>query len=45
MLELMDYLRDNDFRPHIVSGGTTEFMRVWCERACGMPPRTGPWST
>jgi hypothetical protein len=38
MLELIDYLRENDFRPYIVSGGTTEFMHAWCERAYGIPP-------
>jgi phosphoserine phosphatase len=38
MLELIAYLRDNDFKPYIVSGGTVEFMRPWSERVYGIPP-------
>jgi len=38
MLELLAYLRDNGFKPYIVSGGTVEFMRPWSERAYGIPP-------
>ena len=38
MLELIAYLRDNDFKPFIVSGGTVEFMRPWSERVYGIPP-------
>ena len=29
MLELLAYLRANDFKTYIVSGGGVEFMRVW----------------
>jgi hypothetical protein len=38
MLELVAYLRANDFKTFIVSGGGIEFMRVWTERVYGIPP-------
>jgi haloacid dehalogenase-like hydrolase len=38
MLELMNYLRANDFRVYIVSGGGIEFMRPWVEEVYGVPP-------
>ena len=38
MLELLDYLRDNDFKTYIVSGGGIEFMRVFAEEVYGVPP-------
>jgi phosphoserine phosphatase len=38
MLELLDYLRDNDFKTYVVSGGGIEFMRPWTERVYGIPP-------
>lgn len=38
MLELLDYLRSNDFKTFIVSGGGIEFMRPWVEDAYGIPP-------
>lgn len=38
MLELLDYLRANDFKTFIVSGGGIEFMRPWCEQVYGIPP-------
>jgi phosphoserine phosphatase len=38
MLELLDYLRANGFRTHIVSGGGIEFMRAWVEEVYGIPP-------
>ena len=38
MLELMDYLRDKDFKTFIVSGGGVEFMRPWSEATYGIPP-------
>jgi len=38
MLELMDYLRVNDFKVFIVSGGGLEFMRPWTEAVYGIPP-------
>lgn len=37
MLELLDYLRDNDFKIFIVSGGGIEFMRPWVEEVYGIP--------
>jgi phosphoglycolate phosphatase-like HAD superfamily hydrolase len=37
-LELLAYLRANGFKTYIVSGGTIEFMRVWAEKAYGIPP-------
>ena len=38
MLELLDYLRANDFKTFIVSGGGIEFMRPWTEEIYGIPP-------
>jgi hypothetical protein len=38
MLELLSYLRANDFKTFIVSGGGVEFMRPWTERVYGVPP-------
>ena len=38
MLELMDYLRANDFNVFIVSGGDADFMRTFAERTYGVPP-------
>jgi len=38
MLELLEYLRANDFKTFIVSGGGVEFMRPWTERTYGIPP-------
>lgn len=38
MLELLDYLRSNDFKTWIVSGGGIEFMRPWAEEVYGIPP-------
>jgi phosphoglycolate phosphatase-like HAD superfamily hydrolase len=38
MLELLTYLRANGFKTFIVSGGGVEFMRVFAERAYGIPP-------
>jgi phosphoglycolate phosphatase-like HAD superfamily hydrolase len=37
-LELLSYLRANGFKTFIVSGGGVEFMRVFAERAYGIPP-------
>ncbi|MDW5290907.1 HAD family hydrolase [Formosa sp. PL04] len=37
MLELLDYLRANDFKTFIVSGGGIEFMRPWVEHVYGIP--------
>lgn len=38
MLEVIDYLRANDFNIYIVSGGGIEFMRPWTEKVYGIPP-------
>ena len=38
MLELLAYLRANDFKTFIVSGGGIEFMRPWTELVYGVPP-------
>ncbi len=38
MLELLDYLRANDFKTFIVSGGGIDFVRVFSEEAYGIPP-------
>lgn len=37
MVELLGYLRANDFKTFIVSGGGVDFMRVWSEEAYGIP--------
>lgn len=38
MLELLNYLRANDFKTFIVSGGGVDFIRVFAEDAYGIPP-------
>ena len=45
MQELLRYLRANDFKPFIVSGGGADFMRVWSERVYGIPPEQVVGST
>jgi phosphoserine phosphatase len=37
MLELIDYLKANEFKVFIVSGGGIEFMRPWVEEVYGIP--------
>src|SRR5262245_45162503 len=37
-LELLQYLRANNFKTFIVSGGGVEFMRVFAGRSYGIPP-------
>jgi hypothetical protein len=37
MLELINYLQNNDFKTFIVSGGGIDFMRVWVENVYGIP--------
>jgi phosphoserine phosphatase len=37
-LELLDYLRANDFKIFIVSGGGIEFIRAFSEEVYGIPP-------
>lgn len=38
MLELLEYLRANQFKTYIVSGGGADFMRPWTEQVYGIPP-------
>ena len=38
MVELLAYLRGNEFKTFIVSGGGVEFMRPWTEKVYGIPP-------
>jgi phosphoglycolate phosphatase-like HAD superfamily hydrolase len=38
MLELMKYLRANNFKTFIVSGGGVEFIRAFAEETYGIPP-------
>jgi phosphoglycolate phosphatase-like HAD superfamily hydrolase len=38
MLELLAYLRAQQFKTFIVSGGGIDFMRPWAEKAYGIPP-------
>ncbi len=37
MLELLDYLRKNEFKVYIVSGGGTDFMRAFVTEIYGVP--------
>lgn len=37
MLELINYLKANNFKVFIVSGGGIEFMRPWAEETYGIP--------
>jgi phosphoglycolate phosphatase-like HAD superfamily hydrolase len=39
MLEMLDYLRSQDFKTYIVSGGDTAFMRAFAEKVYGIPPK------
>ena len=38
MLELLAFLRANDFKTYIVSGGGIEFVRAYSEKYYGIPP-------
>ena len=38
MLELLDYLRANNYKTFIVSGGGIDFMRPWTQEVYGIPP-------
>jgi phosphoserine phosphatase len=38
MLEVLRYLRNNDYRTYIVTGGGQDFVRVYAERVYGIPP-------
>ena len=45
MQELLRHLRANGFKNFIISGGGADFMRVWVERAYGIPPEQVVGST
>lgn len=38
MLELLKYLRANEYKTFIVSGGGIDFIRPWAEEVYGIPP-------
>jgi len=38
MQEVLKYLRQNEFKTYIVSGGGADFMRVWSEQVYGISP-------
>ena len=38
MVELLEYLRGNDFKTFIISGGGIEFIRTFSEQVYGIPP-------
>ena len=38
MLELLSYLRDEEFDTYTVSGGGVDFMRAFAEKTYGIPP-------
>lgn len=38
MVELLELLRSKGYQTFIVSGGGIDFMRVWAEKAYGIPP-------
>lgn len=38
MIELLEFLRAHQYKTFIVSGGGVDFMRVWAEKAYGIPP-------
>jgi len=38
MLEVLRYLRDNDFKTYIVTGGGQDFVRVYSQQVYGIPP-------
>lgn len=45
MVELLNYLRANDFKTFIVSGGGADFIRIWSEQTYGIPPENVVGST
>lgn len=38
MIELLTFLRENQFKTYIVTGGSAEFVRPWCYEVYGIPP-------
>jgi phosphoglycolate phosphatase-like HAD superfamily hydrolase len=45
MLELLDYLRENEFKSFIVSGTGADFIRVFAHKTYGIPPEQVVGST
>src|SRR5438105_15949562 len=45
MLELPAYLRTNEFKTFIISGGGVEFMRTFADKVYGIPPEQVVGST
>jgi phosphoserine phosphatase len=45
MLELIRYLKANDFKVYIVTATHSEFIRLWSEKAFGIPPEQVVGST
>ena len=38
MLEVLEFLRANEFKTYIVTGGCQQFVRVYSDRVYGIPP-------
>src|SRR5262249_22672434 len=38
MLEVLQYMRGNGYRPYIVTGGGQDFVRMYSQRIYGIPP-------
>jgi phosphoglycolate phosphatase-like HAD superfamily hydrolase len=38
MLEVLQYLRENGFKPYIVTGGGQDFVRTYSQHVYGIPP-------
>ena len=38
MLEVMQYLRANGYKPYIVTAGGQDYVRVYAEQVYGIPP-------
>ena len=38
MLEVMQYLRANDYKTYIVTGGGQDFVRAYSQEVYGIPP-------
>jgi phosphoglycolate phosphatase-like HAD superfamily hydrolase len=38
MLEVLQYLRENGYKTHIVTGGGQDFVRLYSQRVYGIPP-------
>lgn len=38
MLEVLQYMRSNGYKAYMVTGGGQDFVRVYSQRVCGIPP-------